>query len=196
MRHCIAIIPARMGSRRIPGKNWKMFHGKPIIQYSIETALASNLFEDVYVSTDSAKIAAIAVACGAKVIDRPCLLAQDEIGTQCVIRDAIIAIGAQMTDLVCCIYPTAPMLTVSDLVAGKLAMARTDLRFAFSIGTKPLHDAGMFYWGRPWAFVDNFPLFDQHSAMIPIPCERCQDINTPADFSKAEKMYAEWKGIK
>ena len=49
----IAIIPARGGSKRIPGKNIRGFAGKPLIAYSIEVALQSGLFEHVIVSTDS-----------------------------------------------------------------------------------------------------------------------------------------------
>ena len=49
---CLAIIPARGGSKRIPHKNIKPFLGRPIIAYSIEAALGSGLFEEVMVSTD------------------------------------------------------------------------------------------------------------------------------------------------
>ena len=49
----IAIIPARGGSKRIPNKNIKDFFGKPIISYAIETAIKSNLFDEIMVSTDS-----------------------------------------------------------------------------------------------------------------------------------------------
>jgi len=52
----VAIIPARGGSRRIPKKNIKSFYGKPLIAYSIETALESNLFDRVIVSTDSKRL--------------------------------------------------------------------------------------------------------------------------------------------
>ena len=52
----LAIIPARGGSKRIPRKNIKNFHGKPIIAYSIEAALKSGLFDEVMVSTDDVEI--------------------------------------------------------------------------------------------------------------------------------------------
>jgi len=52
----VAIIPARGGSKRIKGKNIKHFLGKPIIEYSIEAAISSNLFDEVMVSTDSEEI--------------------------------------------------------------------------------------------------------------------------------------------
>jgi pseudaminic acid cytidylyltransferase len=63
----IAIIPARGGSKRIPRKNIRDFLGKPIISYSIEAAIKSNLFDEVIVSTDDAEIAEIAIKYGAKV---------------------------------------------------------------------------------------------------------------------------------
>ena len=52
----LLIIPARIGSKRIKNKNIKKFYGKPIIKYSIETAIKSKLFDDIHVSTDSLKV--------------------------------------------------------------------------------------------------------------------------------------------
>ncbi|HAC68696.1 MAG TPA: pseudaminic acid cytidylyltransferase, partial [Pseudomonas sp.] len=63
----IAIIPARGGSKRIPRKNIKTFHGRPMIAYSIRAALDSGLFARVIVSTDDAEIAEVARAYGAEV---------------------------------------------------------------------------------------------------------------------------------
>ena len=57
----IAIITARGGSKRIPRKNIKSFLGKPIISYSIEAAISSNLFDEVMVSTDDDEIAEISL---------------------------------------------------------------------------------------------------------------------------------------
>ena len=63
----LCIIPARGGSKRIPRKNIKVFLGKPIISYSIQLALGSELFDEVMVSTDDEEIAKIAKKFGAKV---------------------------------------------------------------------------------------------------------------------------------
>ena len=63
----IAIIPARGGSKRVPRKNIKLFHGKPIIAYSIESAINSGLYDEVMVSTDDYEIQEIAIKYGAKV---------------------------------------------------------------------------------------------------------------------------------
>ena len=63
----IAIIPARGGSKRIPGKNVKEFEGQPIIAYSIRAALGAGCFDEVMVSADSGEIAAVARRYGASV---------------------------------------------------------------------------------------------------------------------------------
>ena len=63
----VAIITARGGSKRIPRKNIRPFLGKPIMAYSIEAALQSNIFDEVMVSTEDEEIAALARRYGAKV---------------------------------------------------------------------------------------------------------------------------------
>jgi N-acylneuraminate cytidylyltransferase len=73
-----AFIFARGGSKGLPGKNIKPLAGKPLLQYSIDTALASDLIEQVFVSTDDQSIAQIAKECGAILIERPAELATDQ----------------------------------------------------------------------------------------------------------------------
>jgi len=90
MDKCVAIIPARGGSKRIPRKNIKPFHGKPLIAYSIETALKSKLFDQIIVSTDDEEIADVAKKYGAEVpFIRPKNLADDFTGTADVINHAL-----------------------------------------------------------------------------------------------------------
>jgi CMP-N-acetylneuraminic acid synthetase len=73
----IAFIFARGGSKGLPGKNIKPLNGKPLLQYSIDTAKKVSQIDDVFVSTDCDVIAEVAIACGAKVINRPEELATD-----------------------------------------------------------------------------------------------------------------------
>lgn len=114
----ICIIPARGGSKRIPGKNMRPFGGKPLIAHSIAAALESRLFSDVVVSTDSTEIAEIATGHGASVpFMRDAALADDFTGTAEVLRDAIERLDARQTDYLCCLYPTAPLIRSSDLIA-------------------------------------------------------------------------------
>lgn len=110
----IAIIPARGGSKRIPRKNIKYFEGKPIISYSIEVALNSNLFETVMVSTDDEEIAEIARKYGAQVpFLRSAKNSDDFAGTADVLLEVLLSYKNSGKEFkhTCCIYPTAPLIT-------------------------------------------------------------------------------------
>lgn len=110
----IAIITARGGSKRIPRKNIKNFCGKPILQYSIEAALGSEMFDEVMVSTDDREIAEIAKECGANV---PFFRSEKTSGDYASTEDVLVEVineykkNGKEFDTYCCIYPTAPFLT-------------------------------------------------------------------------------------
>lgn len=112
----IAVVPARGGSKRITRKNIKPFCGKPILQWAIETAIRSGLFDRVIVSTDEHEIAETALAAGAEVpFFRPAKLADDFTATIPVICHAIDELCLDKSTEVCCIYPTAVFTTVTLL---------------------------------------------------------------------------------
>lgn len=113
-----AIITARGGSKRIPGKNIREFCGKPIIAYSIEAALASGIFDTVMVSTDDEKIAETAREYGAEVpFFRSKETANDFATTNDVLLEVLEAYEKRgiCFDIACCIYPTAPFVTAEKL---------------------------------------------------------------------------------
>lgn len=117
----IAIIPARGGSKRIPRKNIKPFMGKPIMAYSIEAALKSNLFEVVMVSTDDEEIAGIARQYGAEVpFMRSEQTANDYATTNDVLKEVIRSYAERglRFDYMCCVYATAPLVRPDDLAEG------------------------------------------------------------------------------
>ncbi|MBK8368410.1 MAG: pseudaminic acid cytidylyltransferase [Bacteroidetes bacterium] len=114
----IAIITARGGSKRIPRKNIKYFLGKPIIAYSIETAIKSGLFDYILVSTDDDEIAEISKQYGAKVpFMRSKQNSDDFSGTADVILEVLndLQKTGKQFDNACCIYPTAPFITKENL---------------------------------------------------------------------------------
>ena len=132
----VAIIPARGGSKRIPGKNIRDFCGKPMIAWSIEAARASGCFDEVIVSTDDEQIAEVAREYGATVpFMRPESLSDDYTGTLPVIRHAVEwFVGAgHAVDIACCIYATAPFVTPSDLKEGESRLKTAGCSFAFSV---------------------------------------------------------------
>ena len=116
----VAIIPARGGSKRIPGKNIRDFCGRPIIAYSIEAALESGLFHEVMVSTDSEEIAGVAQAYGASIpFMRSAKMSDDYATTADVVLEVLDAYTRKDVtfDCICCIYPTAPFVTKDKLCA-------------------------------------------------------------------------------
>ena len=116
----LCVIPARGGSKRIPKKNIKDFLGKPIIAYSIEAAIKSNLFDEIMVSTDDEEIAEIARKYGAKVpFMRSADTANDYATTADVLREVIecYAKDGKTFDNMCCIYATAPLIKAENIVS-------------------------------------------------------------------------------
>jgi pseudaminic acid cytidylyltransferase len=109
----IAIIPARGGSKRIPRKNLKLFHGLPVISYAIQAAIESESFDEIFVSTDDEEIAKIAMFYGATI---PWLrskeLSGDYATTLSVMQDSVNRLKSDLANIdnVCCIYPVTPLL--------------------------------------------------------------------------------------
>jgi N-acylneuraminate cytidylyltransferase len=137
----IAIIPARGGSKRIPGKNIKLFAGKPLIAYSIDAAKASGLFDKIIISTDSQEVAELAKDYGADVpFIRPEALSNDVVGTRPVTNHAIkfCIENFYKPEFCCCIYATAPFLQAKYLQQGLHALKQdSEKSFAFSVTSFP-----------------------------------------------------------
>lgn len=140
MQKAVAIIPARGGSKRIPRKNIKEFFGKPLIAYSIETALKSRLFEMVIVSTDDEEIASIAKIYGAKVpFMRPESLSDDFTGSGEVVRHAQEWLQKEgyTFEYLCTLYATAPLLQEKYLHEGLEKLRQSDAKYAFGATAMP-----------------------------------------------------------
>ena len=215
----IAIIPARGGSKRIPKKNIKEFCGKPLIAYSIETALQSGLFEKVLVSTDSKTIANVAIKYGADVQMRPDELSDDFTGTWDVIEYVLSTLGEKY-EYVCTIYATAPFLQKEYLKEGFEKLKNSDACRSFSVTSMPFPIQRTFkitdercemFWPENYdkrsqdleeAYQDagqfywekrtiksDKLFFGKDSSPIVLPRHLVQDIDTMEDFTRAELMY-------
>lgn len=107
----LGLIPARGGSKGVPGKNIRLLAGKPLIEYTAERALASTYLTKVIVSTDDIEIAAICSKVGIEVpFIRPDSLAQDNTPTLPVVQHALQHLQGQgeSYDAVCILQPTVP----------------------------------------------------------------------------------------
>jgi len=220
----IAIVTARGGSKRIPGKNIKPFLGKPIIAYAIEAARASGLFRHIVVSTDDEQIVQLVRQLGAEVpFLRPRELSDDHAGTDAVLVHAVEECRRIYgpCEYGCCIYPANPFLQTCDLERGLKLLTENKATSAFPVvkydfpieqaftllDSHPIakwpeqmtknsqdlpdhyHDAGSFYWFDIDKFIASGQLFDKNAVAFPISAERCQDINTPEDWKRAEVKF-------
>lgn len=109
-----AFIPARGGSKRLPGKNKKPFCGKPLILWSIEQAKESGVFDRIVVSSDDPDILKIADEAGVVPVQRQSELAQDNTDVTDVIYD-FFARDDNKTEYVCLLNPTHPLRTADDI---------------------------------------------------------------------------------
>jgi pseudaminic acid cytidylyltransferase len=128
----VAIIPARGGSKRIPRKNVRKLAGKPAIAYPIELALNAGIFERVIVNTEDQDIASVAIEYGAEVpFLRGDELSDDTSTTLDVIADAAIRLNLSNLDILCCIYPVTPLLTVERLLQAFELLKKGDWDYVF-----------------------------------------------------------------
>lgn len=116
MGDCVAIIPARGGSKGIPGKNLLMLSGKPLIAWSIEHALKSSKIDSVWVTSDSDEILSLAKELGANVILRPLNISGDRATSEEAWIHALTNIKQHTeVDLIVCMQPTSPIRGRNDL---------------------------------------------------------------------------------
>ena len=215
----LCVIPARGGSKRIPGKNIKDFLGKPVIFYSIQTALDSGLFDMVLVSTDSKEIAELSRKFGAVV---PFLRSDSSSDDNSPLSDVIDEVHLNLKkqgdefEFTCCILPAAPLILQEDLktafhlmVQKQFHSVRPVVEFSYPIQrayklegerveflnpeyTKTRsQDLPKAYHdaGQFYWMQSKFGLKGENKGAIIIPETRVQDIDTLEDWKMAELKY-------
>ena len=151
----LAIIPARSGSQRIKNKNIKIFHNKPIISYSIKTALKSKLFKKIHVSTESKKIKKVVKSYGLNIdFFRPKSLSRDHTPLSKVmnyVTNKYLSAG-EFFDEVWLIYPCSPLIESKDLIKAKKIIDKTNKKY-------PLMSFREYDAPIEWAFKENKGVF-------------------------------------
>lgn len=176
----IAVIPARGGSKRLPGKNLMNFLGRPIIHYTIEAALKSDLFDTVVVSTEDEDIRRIVEGTGCEIHNRDPRLATDTARAVHVIKDIIDSYARKggLFDCLCCLYPTAPLRDAEDIQSAYDLMRSSRADYCMAVTEYPyspffafnLHENGRierrwpeFFrlppWEKPKVVVDNGSMY-------------------------------------
>lgn len=140
-KRVLAIVPARAGSKGLPGKNIRLLHGKPLLAWPIQAARNSAHVDEVIVSTDSQEFADLAFAHGASFpFLRPAELASDtapSIGFVYHALDTLAAAG-QHFDYVMILEPTSPLTEASDIDAALVALHDARDRADSIVGVAPV----------------------------------------------------------
>jgi CMP-N,N'-diacetyllegionaminic acid synthase len=138
----LALIPARGGSKGLPGKNTRPLHGKPLIAWTIEAAKHAGLFDRVLVSTDSRDIADVAERYGGLVpFLRPAEIAGDATPMRDVIRHAIEAESAagHEPEIIILLQPTSPLRSAEEIRAAAQLLRSAGCDSVVSVSPVPLH---------------------------------------------------------
>jgi CMP-N,N'-diacetyllegionaminic acid synthase len=134
----ICIIPARSGSKGVPGKNVKLLGGKPLLQYTVEFAKNLGIFETICLSTDSEKIRHIGIELGIETpFLRPAILALDDSSSFDVVKHVIDFYKSNLKkdfDYVCLLQPTVPFRDADNILPvliDKMSLPHVDTIISF-----------------------------------------------------------------
>ncbi|MDT3387198.1 MAG: acylneuraminate cytidylyltransferase family protein [Bacteroidota bacterium] len=119
MENCIAVIPARSGSKGLINKNIRLLNGVPLLAHSINVAIDSKMFKKIFVSTDSEDYAKIAVKYGADAsFLRSKELSTDDAGSWDVVREVIRIFNdrGEFFDSIMLLQPTSPLRISDDII--------------------------------------------------------------------------------
>lgn len=153
----LAVIPARGGSKSVPGKNLRLLGDKPLIVWSVETAQSVDAIDRTLVSTDDEEIAAVARNAGAEVYERPSHLATDNALVIATVRDlyARLREEGEPSDIMVLLEPTCPFRKpqeVQDCLA--LVAEGADSAATFRNAALNPHRAWRVIDGRPTPFIE------------------------------------------
>jgi CMP-N,N'-diacetyllegionaminic acid synthase len=149
----IAVIPARGGSKSVPGKNIRSLGGKPLLAWSIEVARQVSEIDRIIVSTDDAEIASVGRTYCAEVYERPQHLATDEALVIDALKDLIQTLEAenQMPEWVMLLEPTCPLRTADDVRECMRLVAQGDYDSVATFKDADLNPH------RAWRLIDGVP---------------------------------------
>ena len=216
----LAVIPARGGSKGIPGKNLRPLAGKPLIVHTIRAAQGAGTLDRVVVSTDADEIAAVAAQHGAEVVRRPAALAADDSPTEDALIHAVETLGIG-PDYVVTLEPTSPLrsaalvdrcveLALAEGAASVITVAESRTCFGRLEGNRfrhldpsqprrrqlrePLYgESSTVYVTRTSDLLASRSVLAEPLYAVVVPDEEAIDVKTPLDLVIAEAVMR-WRG--
>ena len=179
----LAVIPARGGSKRAPGKNIRFFRGKALIAWSIQAALESMYIDHFVVSTEDPAIKWVAESYGAYVLDRPPALAADDATNEDVLRHAAVTVPGRH-DWIVLLQPTSPLRVASDIDACIAIATRNGLGCISYRQRNCTKNGAVYVASREWLSVNDFttPL----PGVYLMTDEQSADLDYPEEFELYE----------
>ena len=174
-KRVLAVIPARGGSKRLPGKNLRSFLGLPLFGWSVVQAGKSSYVDNCVLSTEDEEISKLAISCGMLVLKRPAELSTDEASLNDVLSHALKEY--QGYDLAVVLQPTSPLRAIKDIDCA------IELGFSISVGPDGRPNGAVYCVEVP--FFLRYPYFG--GRVFYMPKDKSVDINTEEDFKLAEE---------
>ena len=159
----IAMIPARLGSKRVPKKNLRLLNGRPLISYNIETAVKSGIFDEVYVNSEAEIFSEIAETYGAKFYKRPEQFSTDQATNDNFALDFMNNIDGE---ILIQILPTSPMISVQEIKDFTNEMTKNNWDSLISVEHKQI---ACVYKNNPINF-DKLKINPPSQTMEPVMC--------------------------
>lgn len=183
----LAVVPARRGSKRLPDKNVRLLGGMTLVEHALRCAARAPSVDEVVVSTDDERVAAMVRSLGVRVVDRPPELATDDASSWSVVRHA--AAGADF-DVVVLLQPTSPLRLPEDVEATLAALAaHPDADGAATMVEGALTGA-VYAWRRAFVELERERWQAGNTIPVPMPPERAIDVDTAGDLQAAEAALA------
>lgn len=203
MNEILAIIPARGGSKGLPGKNIKPMNGKPLIFYTIKSALESKSINKIIVSTDSKKIAEISKKNGAEILLRPQELASDDVPIIPVVKHVIREVEnmGHKFNIVVVLQPTSPLINSEYIENSIKKLIETKSDFVATVTEVDHHPYRMrkFFGDKIVPFIENKDIFLQRQDL-----PKVYRLNGAVVVGKAETFLkqgnnynpnSDWRGV-
>ncbi len=185
----IAIVPARLGSKRLKFKNLKIFNGKPLFLWSMISARHSKYIDEIYLSTDSKKINNIALRNGFNINRlRNKSLSKDKTTSSELILDIFAKIKEKF-DFFILLQPTSPLRLVKDIDKAIKRIILEGASSLISVNSKNKKINGAIYIQKVKHFIKNKKFKYKNTLIYKMPEKRSVDIDTKSDFEKALKYY-------
>jgi CMP-N,N'-diacetyllegionaminic acid synthase len=187
-----AIIPARGGSQRIPHKNMRIFCGKPLIYWTIQTAIESKIFDRIIVSSDDDEVLNYSKGLGVIALKRPTELATNTAKSIDTVFHIINRCEMKNTDLIMLLQPTSPLRTKDNIIESIMLLNDYDSLVSVNETSEGhFQFNGAIYLNTVEFLKKTNNFYNINTYLYQMPKDRSIDIDTEYEWSLAEFLMSQ-----